>query len=58
MKTRNLVPSLALAFIIAGALVAAVIGGHAANRLWMFGLVLTGAPVVSGTLRSFDRMVS
>ena len=48
-----LLPELALAFLALGALVRVTAGPANADVVWMIGVVVTGAPVVWGTLRRF-----
>jgi heavy metal translocating P-type ATPase len=48
-----LLPELALAFLVVGALVRFRSGASHADGVWMVGLVVTGAPVVWRTLRRF-----
>lgn len=52
MRTRTVIPAVALILLVGGALVGAWLGGNAANIVWMTGLVFTGAPVVYRTLRA------
>jgi heavy metal translocating P-type ATPase len=48
-----LLPELTLAFLAVGALVRVAAGPVNADVVWMIGLVVTGVPVVWGTLRRF-----
>lgn len=52
MTRRALLPLLALVFIATGALLRWVVGADLATKVWMLGLVATGAPVVWGTVRA------
>ena len=52
MTRRATLPLLALVFIAIGALLHWVAGADLATKVWMLGLVATGAPVVWGTLRA------
>jgi heavy metal translocating P-type ATPase len=52
MTRRAMLPLLALVFIVVGAAIYFTIGGFLAARVWMVGLIATGAPVVWGTVRA------
>ncbi len=55
MKLRFLPPALAALLILAGALLRVSVGVSAAHTVWMAGLLVTGVPVVFGTLREATR---
>jgi heavy metal translocating P-type ATPase len=55
MKRTAVLPVLALAFIVAGAILRYAVSPGLAAEVWMIGLIATGAPVVWGTLRAAGR---
>ena len=55
MKRTAVLPVLALAFIVAGAILRYAVSPGLAAEVWMLGLIATGAPVIWGTLRAAGR---
>ncbi len=52
MTRRTLLPLSAIVLIVVGAVVRYAVSPSLSTQLWMVGLVVTGAPVVWGTLRA------
>ncbi|HMA22487.1 MAG TPA: heavy metal translocating P-type ATPase [Gemmatimonadaceae bacterium] len=55
MTRRTLLPLSAIVLIVVGAVVRYAVSPSLSTQLWMVGLVVTGAPVVWGTLRAAGR---
>jgi heavy metal translocating P-type ATPase len=55
MLRRTLLPLSALALIVVGAVLHFAVSRSLAAEVWMIGLIVTGAPVVWGTLRAAGR---
>jgi heavy metal translocating P-type ATPase len=55
MRRRALLPLLALVLIGIGAVLRYTVSPGIATEVWMIGLIVTGAPVVWGTLRAAGR---
>jgi heavy metal translocating P-type ATPase len=55
MKSRLILPTLALIFLIVGGALAVFPERITAHQLWMLGVILLGAPIVFGTIRNAFR---
>ena len=55
MRRRALLPLSALVLIGIGAVLRYTVSPSLATEVWMIGLIVTGAPVVWGTLRAAGR---